>query len=181
MDIVDAETRSKMMSAIRGKDTRPEMVVRRALHALGFRYRLHDQRLPGRPDLSFPRFQAVIRVHGCFWHGHDCYLFKTPGTRTEFWLEKIQANRRRDERNLAALATLQWRVCTIWECAIKGRSHMNQLPDLIAAVAGWLESGQASAEFTGGANSQGRVAYRIADTASLVAETPFQPLKALST
>ena len=99
-DVVDSAVRSRIMSNIRGKDTRPEMTVRRGLHARGFRYRLHDRRLPGRPDLVFPRCHALILVHGCFWHGHNCHLFRWPESRAEFWRGKINGNKARDAVNL---------------------------------------------------------------------------------
>lgn len=118
-DVVDAATRSRMMAGIRGKDTKPEMIVRRALHARGFRYTLHNRKLPGSPDLCFPKYRAVIFVHGCFWHGHECELFQWPKTRQEFWQEKIGANRKRDRRVVRELRRQGWRVITVWECAVK--------------------------------------------------------------
>ncbi len=102
-DIVSRETRSRMMAGIRSRDTKPELAIRRALHAMGYRYRLHGK-LPGRPDLVFPSRNAVIFIHGCFWHGHDCPLFRLPGSRTSFWTTKIDGNRRRDAAALEALA-----------------------------------------------------------------------------
>lgn len=120
-DIVDAVTRSRMMAGIKGKDTKPELVVRQLLHAAGFRYRLHDRRFPGRPDLVLPKYRTVVFVHGCFWHGHDnCPLFRLPKTKTEFWNEKISQNRLRDERYVSRLLDMNWRVLIIWECATKG-------------------------------------------------------------
>ena len=107
------------MSGIRGEDTRPELIVRRGLHARGFRYRLHDRKLPGKPDLVFPGPKAVILVHGCFWHGHGCHLFKWPASRIEFRKEKISGNRERDAGNLARLRDAGWRVLVIRECALK--------------------------------------------------------------
>ena len=121
VDIVDKATRSRMMSGIRGKNTQPEILIRHGLHRLGFRYRLHGSKLPGRPDIVLPKFNAVILVHGCFWHGHDCRYFKLPTTRTGFWKEKIDGNRARDSRNLDSLLTAGWRVCIVWECAVRGR------------------------------------------------------------
>lgn len=110
------------MAGIRGKDTRPEMILRRGLHARGFRFRLHDRRLPGSPDLVFPGRRAVIFVHGCFWHGHGCHLFRLPATRQEFWRAKIEGNAARDALAEGALAADGWRVLSIWECALKGLS-----------------------------------------------------------
>jgi len=108
------------MRHIRGKDTKPEMVVRRGLHARGLRYRLQDRNLPGRPDLVFASHRVVVFVHGCFWHGHHCPLFKLPATRPEFWQAKIEANRARDRRANDSLNLLGWRILTIWECCLKG-------------------------------------------------------------
>lgn len=108
------------MSNIRGRDTKPEMLLRAGLHRRGYRFRLHQKDLPGRPDLVLRRFKAVIFVHGCFWHGHDCPLFKLPETRREFWSEKIDGNRERDARACAALVEAGWRVLVVWECVLKG-------------------------------------------------------------
>jgi DNA mismatch endonuclease (patch repair protein) len=138
-DVVTLEVRSRMMAGIRGRDTRPEMIVRRGLHALGYRYRLHDRSLPGRPDLVFTSRHAVILVNGCFWHGHDCHLFRWPGTRQEFWRSKIAGNVARDRRNLEALLEAGWRVAVVWECQLKGRER--QEPEtVIGALAAFLES-----------------------------------------
>ena len=113
-----------MMRGIRGKDTKPELVIRSGLHALGFRYRLHVRVLPGKPDLVFPGRKAVIFVHGCFWHGHDCHLFKWPKTRRAFWHKKITTNRRNDEKHIAALREQDWRILVVWECALKGKTRL---------------------------------------------------------
>ena len=116
-DIVDQATRSRMMSGIRGKDTKPEMEVRRFLHRLGFRYRLHDKHLPGRPDIVLPRYRTVVFVHGCFWHQHSgCKLAAKPDTNAEFWHVKLGGNVERDARNMVRLDELGWRSLTIWEC-----------------------------------------------------------------
>lgn len=111
------------MAAIRGTDTKPELILRRGLHALGLRYRLHSRKLPGKPDLVFPGRRAVIFVDGCFWHGHDCHLFKWPKTRVDFWRIKIGGNIVRDEKVRAALAADGWRVLDVWECTLKGRER----------------------------------------------------------
>jgi len=124
------------MSGIRGKDTKPEMVLRRALHADGFRYRLHDKSLPGRPDLVFPRFKAVVFVHGCFWHGHaGCPYFKVPSTRAEFWTAKIEGNRSRDERDRVALEAAGWRTAVVWECATR-----REPAQAVASIEQWLRA-----------------------------------------
>jgi DNA mismatch endonuclease (patch repair protein) len=128
-----------MMAGIRSKNTRPEMVIRRALHRLGFRYRLHDRKLPGRPDLAFPKHRAVIFVNGCFWHGHGCHLFKMPATRTEFWSDKINANRNRDAKAMDALDQLGIRHRTVWECHLKGKS-IEEIDRLVEDIARWLNS-----------------------------------------
>jgi DNA mismatch endonuclease, patch repair protein len=116
VDIVSAEHRSKLMSRIRAKDTKPEMVVRRMLHGLGFRYRLHDRRLPGTPDLVFPVRGKILFVHGCFWHGHTCGRGFKPTTNAEYWATKIETNRRRDRRQSRELKKLGWDVREVWEC-----------------------------------------------------------------
>ncbi len=139
-DVVDAATRSRMMAGIRGKDTAPEMLIRRGLHSRGFRFRLHAADLPGKPDLVFPGRRAVVFVHGCFWHGHDCHLFKWPGSRVEFWQEKIGRNVSRDQAAVEALLSVGWRVLTIWECALKGRAR-RPLADVLDNAAAWLSSG----------------------------------------
>jgi DNA mismatch endonuclease (patch repair protein) len=140
-DVVTPETRSRMMAGIRGRDTQPEMVLRRGLHRAGFRFRLHDRRLSGKPDLVFPGRSAVIFVHGCFWHGHDCHLFKWPSSRPDWWRAKIDSNKARDATQLAALHGDGWRVLTVWECALKGRTR---LPDgeALTCAAEWLQAGQ---------------------------------------
>lgn len=123
-DIVDRATRSRMMSGIRGKDTRIEVAVRKALFARGFRYLVNDRRLPGKPDMVFPKHHAVVFVHGCYWHGHDCTLFRLPSSNREFWETKIGANRTRDGRTLQALRDLGWRVAVVWECALRGQGRL---------------------------------------------------------
>lgn len=135
-DIVNSETRSRMMSGIRGKDTRPELALRKVLHARGFRYRLHVLRVMGRPDLVLHRHRAVIFVHGCFWHRHESCRFTTsPSTRREFWQVKFDANVRRDREVRAALAKEGWRVATVWECSLRRPEQVATTADLLAA---WL-------------------------------------------
>jgi DNA mismatch endonuclease (patch repair protein) len=147
-DVVDAATRSRMMAGIRGKNTKPELVVRRGLHALGFRFRLHDRALPGKPDLVLPRWRAAIQIHGCFWHGHDCRLFRWPGTRQEFWRTKIGRNVARDAEVEAALDHAGWRVLTVWECALKGPGRLGA-EAVIAGAAEWLRSDARTGEIRG--------------------------------
>lgn len=127
------------MSGIRGRDTKPELLIRSGLHRLGYRYRLHDRRLPGSPDLVFPARRAVIEVRGCFWHGHDCHLFRWPGTRQEFWRDKIGKNISRDARNLRELLAAGWRVADIWECQLKGRER-RPLDEVLERITQFLQS-----------------------------------------
>lgn len=125
-DIVDPLKRSEMMAGIRAKDTKPELVVRRLLHSLGYRFRLHRKDLPGKPDIVLPKWHTVIFVHGCFWHGHEnCQLFRPPKTRTEFWTEKVNTNKKRDVAVQAAYSTLGWRVIVVWECTFKGKFKLD--------------------------------------------------------
>lgn len=121
-DIVDPRKRSEMMAGIRAKNTKPELVVRRLLHSLGYRFRLHHKDLPGKPDIVLPKWKTAIFVHGCFWHGHEnCPLFRLPKSRTEFWAAKIAANRERDAKVKGDLNKLGWKIIEIWECSSKGR------------------------------------------------------------
>lgn len=147
-DVVSSAVRSRMMAGIRGKDTKPEMALRRGLHKFGFRFRLHRKGLPGKPDLVFARHQAVVFVHGCFWHGHGCSLFKWPVSRREFWREKIVTNQRRDQNSSAALIASGWRVCVVWECAIKGPCR-RPLEVVLETCADWLRSDYLEAEIRG--------------------------------
>jgi DNA mismatch endonuclease, patch repair protein len=125
VDTVSKEKRSEIMSRVRGKDTTPEMAVRRLVFSLGYRYRLHDARLPGKPDLVFAGRRKVIFVHGCFWHRHDgCALARLPKSRIDFWARKLAGNKERDERNIAALRDLGWRVLVLWECELGNSSRL---------------------------------------------------------
>lgn len=136
-DVVDKVTRSRMMSGIKGKDTKPELQIRQMLHRRGFRYRLHASNLPGKPDLVFPKYHAVIQIHGCFWHRHQCHMFKWPKSRTDFWREKINSNALRDLQNELLLAERGWRVLTVWECSLKGKLR-KPLDELGEEIATWL-------------------------------------------
>jgi len=119
-DVHSKETRSYNMSQIKGRNTKPEMLVRKLLHAQGFRYKLHDKTLPGKPDIVLPKYKTVIFIHGCFWHGHkDCKYFIVPKTRTDWWLQKINGNIANDEKAIAALKRNGWKIITIWECDLK--------------------------------------------------------------
>lgn len=127
-DITTPQTRSRMMASIKGRNTAPELVVRRFLHAEGFRFRLHRRDLPGTPDIVLPRYHAAVFVHGCFWHRHEgCRYTTTPATHPEFWQQKFQANRARDQRDLSALVSEGWKVVIIWECATKHHRERNLL------------------------------------------------------
>ncbi|SFO21503.1 DNA mismatch endonuclease, patch repair protein [Nitrosospira briensis] len=144
-DIVDAATRSRMMSGIRAINTKPELHVRSLLHRQGFRFRLHVRDLPGKPDIVLPRHHAVIFVHGCFWHGHDCPLFRIPSTRPDFWQTKIDRNRENDHRATAALNAAGWRTLTVWECAIRGRRRLDDVA-LTGFIDTWLRSNNPNLE-----------------------------------
>lgn len=120
-DRITPENRSRNMAAIRGKDTGPEITVRRFLHAQGYRFRLHRKDLPGKPDIVLPKYRTAIFVHGCFWHLHGCKKTVIPKTRTEWWLAKLEGNRTRDEKNRQRLEQLGWQVITVWECEINSK------------------------------------------------------------
>ncbi|MDB5801658.1 MAG: putative mismatch endonuclease [Rhodocyclales bacterium] len=144
-DVVDPATRSRMMSGIRGKNTRPEVFLRKGLHALGFRFRLHAKDIPGKPDIVLPKYKALIVVHGCFWHGHDCRYFRLPGTRQDFWLEKIESNRKRDERDAMRQLEEGWRILIVWECAIRASMKARPGMDVVSLTTDWLRNNQISA------------------------------------
>ncbi len=139
-DVHSVAVRSKNMRAIKAQDTKPEMIVRRMLHGLGFRYRLHVRSLPGTPDIVLPKYRTIIQVQGCFWHGHDCPLFKLPETRREFWALKIKANQLRDQKATEALQEKGWRIAVIWECALKGREK-NDFSDMLST---WIRNGEST-------------------------------------
>ena len=134
MDRLTPEQRSRVMQAIRGKDTGPEMAVRRMVHAMGYRYRLHRRNLPGRPDLVFGPRKKVIFVHGCFWHAHNCKNGRMPESRRGYWIPKLTANKERDAANVEKLAADGWRVLTVWECQIKdGEALAKRLREFLDA------------------------------------------------
>lgn len=139
-DVVDVATRSRMMAGIQGKNTKPELLIRKALHARGFRFRLHVKDLPGKPDLVLPKYRALVFIHGCFWHGHACRYFKVPQTRPEFWLEKIGKNQTRDSLQEDALKAMGWRVLVVWECAVRSMKK-DKSPLLVDLIASWLING----------------------------------------
>lgn len=137
-----------MMSGIRSKDTRPEILIRKALFRKGFRYALGGAGLPGKPDLVFKKFKAVVFINGCFWHGHECHLFKWPSSNSEFWRKKIGANVVRDRANYEACLGLGYRVAIVWECAIKGK-FKRPLAGVISMLIDWLLLDQSAFEITG--------------------------------
>lgn len=139
-DIVDAATRSRMMAGIQSKNTRPEVLIRKALHASGFRYSLHSIHLPGRLDIVMPKWRVAIFVHGCFWHWHECRLSEIPATRTAFWSTKLAANRTRDALAMQQLLAAGWRVATAWACATRGISVLNNLPTLVEYLTFWIRN-----------------------------------------
>lgn len=139
MDIFDPQKRSQIMSRVRGMNTKPELRVRSYLHKAGLRYVLHDKRLPGRPDLSFPTRKVAVFVHGCFWHGHEgCKRATVPSTRADFWRAKLRANKERDMRNLEALEGLGWKVLIVWQCSINEK----RLADLVREIASMPRRGR---------------------------------------
>jgi DNA mismatch endonuclease (patch repair protein) len=138
-----------MMSGIRGKNTRIELILRSGLHAVGFRYRIHPH-LPGRPDLVFPKLRAAIFVHGCFWHAHNCHLFKWPKSRVAFWQSKISGNAERDRRNEKELLDTGWRIGVVWECALKGKERIDS-SQVVELCSTWLKSNRKRLEVKGSA------------------------------
>lgn len=132
-DVFTAEKRSAVMARIRSKDTQPELAVRQALHALGYRFRLHDCRLPGRPDIVMHKYRLIVHVKGCFWHGHRCLKGRVPGDNRSYWRPKLEGNKARDRRNDRKLRVMGWRVVTIWECAVR-KTTPEQLRRKLAAL-----------------------------------------------
>src|SRR5579862_6612499 len=138
-----------MMAGIRGKNTKPEIILRKGLHRRGFRYGLHSADVPGKPDMVFRSRRAAIFVHGCFWHGHNCRFFRLPGTRSEFWQKKIDSNRARDITVAKQLRAAGWRYMVIWECAIRGQKE-RVVERVLKQASLWLRSGTQNAEIKGG-------------------------------
>jgi DNA mismatch endonuclease, patch repair protein len=134
-DVHDIKTRSYNMSRIKGKDTKPEILVRKFLFSKGFRYRLHDKKLPGRPDIVLPKYKIVIFIHGCFWHGHEgCKYFVIPKTRTDWWVNKINGNILKDRENEYLLKEKGWKIIIIWECELKPSKTVQTLSQLIKVI-----------------------------------------------
>ena len=142
-DVLTPEQRRLVMSRIKGKDTKPEMLVRRGLHGRGLRYRLHGASIPGKPDTVFPKYRTVVFVHGCFWHGHGCSLFKWPKTRAALWKTKINRNIERDRETLVELKADGWRVLVVWECALRGK-YRRSLPDVLSDAEAFIRQGRKS-------------------------------------
>lgn len=147
-DIVSSEKRRKMMAGIRGKNTKPEIDIRSQLHRLGFRFRIHGNKLPGKPDIVLKKYTTVVFVHGCFWHRHQCHLFKWPKTRPEFWRIKINGNVENNMRALKALPEMGWRVCIVWECSIKG-SKKQSIEEVAATISNWFKGDEYLLEISG--------------------------------
>lgn len=147
-DVHDTAARSRNMAAIRASNTKPEMVIRKALHATGLRYRLNVRNLPGKPDIVLPRHKAVVFVHGCFWHRHECDLFRWPRSRTEFWREKLEGNAERDQRTAEILGDAGWRQAVIWECALKGKKKRD-FRDTIQLLTAWIQSSEQTINIRG--------------------------------
>lgn len=150
-DTVSPEKRSEVMSRVGSRDTKPELLIRKGLHALGFRYRLHAKDLPGKPDLVFPRYKSVIQINGCFWHGHSCPRCRMPSTNTEYWNRKVARNKERDAANQKSLLDSGWRVLTIWECALTGKWKLG-LNKVLELASEWLLSSNAFCEIKGTAS-----------------------------
>lgn len=136
-DTVDQETRSRMMSGIRSRNTRPERILRAGLHARGLRFRLVPRSLPGRPDIVLTRHRTVVFVHGCFWHRHRCSLFRWPGTNRKFWRDKLEGNARRDQRKVEQLLSDGWSVAVVWECSLRGATA-GQLSRTLDRMHAWI-------------------------------------------
>lgn len=140
-DVHSKAVRSYNMSRIRGKDTKPELLVRRFLFANGLRYRLYDKKLPGKPDIILKKIKTVIFVNGCFWHGHDnCKYFVVPKTRTEFWIDKIKGNKKRDEENVAFLKNNGWNIIIVYECQLKKEKREVTLNNILQNIQDQLQN-----------------------------------------
>ena len=147
-DVHSPAVRSKNMRAIRTRDTAIELRVAQQLTALGLAFTVQDRTLPGRPDFVLAEYRAIIFVHGCFWHRHHCHLFKTPATRTEFWLGKIDANVARDRRHIAGLNAAGWKVLVVWECALRGKTRLDE-ESLQARLEEWICAADDNGEIDG--------------------------------
>jgi DNA mismatch endonuclease (patch repair protein) len=134
-DKYSKETRSRMMSGIKNKNTKPEIMIRRELFGNGFRYRLHNGKLPGKPDLVLKKYMAIVFIHGCFWHRHNCHYFVWPKSNTEFWREKINGNKRNDQKVIKQLQSMGYRICIFWECVTRDNE---MFPKAMKKLVKWL-------------------------------------------
>jgi len=137
-DKFDKKTRSRVMASVKNKNTKPEVNIRKALFAKGLRYKIHNKKLPGCPDLVFPKYKAVIFIHGCFWHNHDCKLGKLPSSNVAFWKEKLEKNAERDKRDIIKLKAMGWKVRTIWICQLKHKIKLNSNENLLEII-NWIQ------------------------------------------
>lgn len=155
MDVVSKMTRSRMMAAVRSKDTAPELDIRHRLFRLGFRYRLHPRNLPGKPDIVFPKYRAAVFINGCFWHNHDCCYGRLPATRRLWWKRKLEGNRKRDANVLANLHRAGWRTLVVWECSVRAANgpRSKALAAVADKTARFLRSNRPSAVFAASRSS----------------------------
>jgi DNA mismatch endonuclease (patch repair protein) len=170
MDSFSPEMRSRVMAKIRSAGTKPELFIRHGLFSRGYRYRVNSASLPGHPDLKLTKHNAVIFIHGCFWHAHGRGHFRPPASNKSYWSEKIKRNSERDLRDLAALHTANWRVCIIWECAIKAAATGKDDGSLLDAVSGWLEGSGRFIEFSVAPEPSGAVIKKNRRMAAYAAE-----------
>jgi DNA mismatch endonuclease, patch repair protein len=158
VDVVSPAKRSQMMAGIKGMNSLPELLVRKALFAMGYRFRLHRRDLPGTPDIALPGRKLAIFVHGCFWHAHSgCKYAKTPSSRKQFWTAKLEANVDRDRRNVEMLSTLGWRVLSVWECSTR---NVEAITSLHEALRAWIESDAQLGEIEGPSGRSSNSCYR---------------------
>ncbi|RUM92356.1 MAG: very short patch repair endonuclease [Thiomicrospira sp.] len=146
-DTVNQQTRSKIMSQVKNKNTNIEIIVRKALFAKGFRYKINDKKLPGSPDIVLPKYRAVIFVNGCFWHGHHCPKGKPPKSNIKYWKDKIIKNQQRDEININQLLNQGWKVAIVWECTLKGKSAF-PMKKILLTLENWLKVGSGKIEIS---------------------------------
>lgn len=139
VDVVSKATRSRMMAEVRSRNTKPERLIRGLLHKMGYRFSLHSSVVPGHPDIALTKYRAAIHIHGCFWHGHDCGLYRLPNTRPAFWRNKALVNRRRDKAVLKETLECEWRHLTVWECSFRGPNQIG-IDKVIEKIDRWLRS-----------------------------------------
>jgi DNA mismatch endonuclease (patch repair protein) len=144
------------MASIKSKNTKPEILIRKELHARGYRYRLHNENLPGKPDIVFPMYAAVIFINGCFWHGHNCHIFKAPRSNIDFWESKISRNKQRDTEHENKLTSMGWRIGVIWECSVSGKTRLN-FDSLVKLIEDWLHSSEPHLVIEGSPLNQSKI------------------------